>query len=108
MTALEFGRGWRDDHDRERTLLWLSDVGWVLWDDGINVHVIRRDVRDERTVRAWLLGWETMVDEPNGGRWAEDRVAWSHIPSPSCLICQGEGWYCGMEGMSVRCCCGEP
>lgn len=105
---LQFGTGWKDSRRRPRTLLWLSDAGWVCWDDGHDVHVIRRGVYDEVGLRSRLLGWEDHVDEPTGPDWVTTRL-WSSPPAPraSCVVCQGEGWVAGPEGYAVMCGCAD-
>lgn len=105
MTVLRFGRGWRDPLGRERDLAWLSDVGWVVYDNGQDVEILRRGVHDELGLRARLLGWEDMVDDADGPEWVISRICYWATPSSTCLICQGEGWVAGHEGMAVACGC---
>lgn len=118
MTAIQFGTGWapagrRPFQGRPRTLLWLSDVGWALFDDGYNVDLIRRGLYDEIAVRCRLLGWEDHVDQPSGAEWAIDRIVsgspgWApNIPKQDCPVCWGEGWSAGPHGVAVRCSCSD-
>jgi hypothetical protein len=109
MTALQFGTGWPDRRGRRRTLLWLSDVGWALFDGGHDVQIIRRGLYDEISLRARLLEWPDHVDDPKGAEWVENRLLeWPPSnPNQSCIICQGEGWFAGPDMVAVRCVCGD-
>lgn len=110
MTALQFGTGWRDRLGRQRTLLWVSDLGWLIFDDGTPyVTVIRRRLHDEFALRGRLLGWEDYVDEPagRGQEWVEQRIVGWWPTDPDCIVCQGEGYVAGPEGIAVRCGCDQ-
>lgn len=118
MTALQFGVGWKRagylgdrSYQRPRTLLWVSDLGWALFDDGHEIEIIRRGLYDEVAVRCRLLGWQDYVDVPNGADWATDRIqsgapGWAPpAPDQQCPVCWGEGFVAGPEGIAVRCPC---
>jgi hypothetical protein len=106
---LQFGHGWPDRLGRRRALIWLSDPGWVLWDNGYDLTMVRRGVHDERGLRARLLEWPDHVDDPRGQEWVENRLCeWPPTTiNTLCVICQGEGWTAGPDGVAVRCLCAD-
>lgn len=110
MTLLRFGTGWRDDHGRERSLVWSSDLAAALF-IGLDreIQVVRAGLADPYAVRARLRDWEKHVDDRTGAQWAQERLGyWTAIPpDPDCVLCQGEGWHAGPEGTAVPCLCGE-
>lgn len=110
MTLLRFGTGWRDNSGRERSLVWSSDLAAALFVSlDREIHVVRAGLADAQAVAVRLMGWEQHVDDRDGARWAEERLGyWTAVPpDPDCVLCQGEGWTAGPDGVAVGCLCGE-